>query len=241
MTQLLVSVRDGQEARAALDGGAAVIDVKEPLYGSLGAAPADRWDEVVRCVQRRVPVSVALGELTDAELPVRLRNLPSVDFAKVGLAGCRWLPDWVDRWRQVTQHLRPAVAPVAVIYADWQQVAAPSPLEVLYHAQQLGCRAVLWDTCRKDGTRLFDHLPVDRLTPLTKQARDAGQLVVLAGSLGLADLLTIQSLAPDFVAVRGAVCDGARVAAVQQSRVSEFSDALMSHTPRNTPDGCRTR
>ena len=36
MTGLLVSVRDGQEARAALDGGAAVIDVKEPLRGSLG-------------------------------------------------------------------------------------------------------------------------------------------------------------------------------------------------------------
>ena len=38
MTRLLVSVRNGQEAEAALAGGAHVIDVKEPARGSLGRA-----------------------------------------------------------------------------------------------------------------------------------------------------------------------------------------------------------
>lgn len=228
MTGLLVSVRDGQEARAALAGGAAIIDVKEPLRGSLGAASADRWSEVLQCVQERVPVSVALGELTDGELPGRLRHLPAVNFAKIGLAGCRSLPDWPARWRGALEHFPPSVAAVAVIYADWQQAAAPPPPDVLCQAQQLGCRAVLWDTFFKDGDRLFHHFPVDRLAPLVKQAREANLLVVLAGSLGLEDLATIRSLAPDFVAVRGAVCNGSRVATVQQLRVRQFVQALAS-------------
>ncbi len=96
---------------AALDGGAAIIDVKEPLRGSLGAASAERWDEVLRCVQDRVPVSVALGELTDGALPRRLRHLPAVNFAKVGLAGCRSLPDWVARWREALEPLPPLGSP----------------------------------------------------------------------------------------------------------------------------------
>ena len=37
-TQLLVSVRSPAEALAALEGGAALIDVKEPARGSLGRA-----------------------------------------------------------------------------------------------------------------------------------------------------------------------------------------------------------
>ncbi|GIS63269.1 MAG: hypothetical protein CM1200mP2_54940 [Planctomycetaceae bacterium] len=35
---LLVSVRSGQEARAAIEGGCAVLDVKEPAHGPLGMA-----------------------------------------------------------------------------------------------------------------------------------------------------------------------------------------------------------
>ena len=40
--QLLVSVRSAEEARAALEGGAALIDVKEPSRGSLGSASVEQ-------------------------------------------------------------------------------------------------------------------------------------------------------------------------------------------------------
>jgi len=39
--RLLVSVRDASEARAALAGGAGIIDAKEPLNGPLGAVSSD--------------------------------------------------------------------------------------------------------------------------------------------------------------------------------------------------------
>jgi uncharacterized protein (UPF0264 family) len=63
--QLLVSVRDVAEAEAALAGGADIIDIKEPRRGALGMADAAMIAEIVACVDRRVPVSAALGELRE--------------------------------------------------------------------------------------------------------------------------------------------------------------------------------
>ena len=63
MTGLLVSVRSAAEARAALLGGADLIDVKEPLRGSLGAADADRLREISEVVSGQLTLSAAWGEL----------------------------------------------------------------------------------------------------------------------------------------------------------------------------------
>ena len=51
---VLVSVRDAAEAEEALVGGAAVIDVKDPARGSLGAAAPATVAAVARAVGRRV-------------------------------------------------------------------------------------------------------------------------------------------------------------------------------------------
>ena len=53
-TKLLVSVRSAAEALTALEGGAALIDVKEPAHGSLGRADLQVIGEVVRAVGRRL-------------------------------------------------------------------------------------------------------------------------------------------------------------------------------------------
>ena len=63
---LLVSVRNAAEAAEALDGGAAIIDVKEPRHGSLGAAEPEAIAAVARVVGRRRPWTMACGELGEA-------------------------------------------------------------------------------------------------------------------------------------------------------------------------------
>ncbi len=237
MTQLLVSVRNSEEARAALEAGAAVIDVKEPRLGSLGAASPLRWQEVLKCVDRQTPVSVALGELMDPQLPARLRQLPAVRYAKIGLADCRHMPGWEERWRWALEWFRAGILPVAVVYADWRLCGAPPPLDVLHYAQLLGCRVALWDTCCKQAGNLLDHLPTTHLASQLALARQAGLSVALAGSLDFDSLPIVLPLHPDFIAVRGAVCSGSRQAAVDPSLVSRFAAALTSSDVHSTPDG----
>lgn len=60
---LLVSVRDAAEAAAALEGGAAIIDVKEPRHGPLGAADPEAIAAVAQVVGSRLPWTMACGEL----------------------------------------------------------------------------------------------------------------------------------------------------------------------------------
>ena len=62
MTRLLVSVRSAAEAEAALAGGAALIDVKEPDRGALGRADDAVIADVVRAVAGRAPVSAAASQ-----------------------------------------------------------------------------------------------------------------------------------------------------------------------------------
>ena len=94
MTGLLVSVRNAEEAAVAMEGGADVVDIKEPADGSLGRATAEIWNQVFPVVGGRLPVSVALGELQ--EIATDMRSDLSLDshaseicYAKIGLARCR--------------------------------------------------------------------------------------------------------------------------------------------------------
>jgi uncharacterized protein (UPF0264 family) len=227
MTGLLVSVRSAAEARDALAGGADLIDVKEPERGSLGRAEASVWRETAGVVAGRAPVSAALGEL--AEWTPRdgdLAELHAVQFAKLGLAGCGNLPDWPGRWAKAIAAFPSAVRPVAVSYADWRRVQAPSPEEVLATGRSLGCTAWLIDTCDKTRGGLLDHVSRDELAGWIEQARRQEMLTVVAGSLTPASIKTVLPLKPDYLAVRGAACRGGRNAVLDRDLVRRLAEAV---------------
>jgi uncharacterized protein (UPF0264 family) len=234
--RLLVSVRSVEEAEAALAGGAALIDVKEPARGALGRAD----DEVVRAimdaVRGRRPVSAALGEWVDQG---RL-EVPDIEltFVKWGLAGCARRPDW--RW-QLTQVLqrsqRPRVALVA--YADWKCAQAPSVDDVFALACDHAGSALLVDTHCKDHAMgkqrptLLDWLPLPWIEDLCVRARAAHIPIALAGSLGPAEIRALLPARPDWFAVRGAVCvDADRQATVQVAKVRQLVDLIAGLRPQ---------
>ena len=127
--RLLVSVRSPGEARAAIEGGADILDVKEPIRGSLGMADSEviaaiarqvedgrgpaRWSEgrgdrrsgPVRGWETRaqhIPLSVALGEVIDWRDRGDVPALPeSVALAKLGLSHLAHRGGWLDEWLRV--------------------------------------------------------------------------------------------------------------------------------------------
>ena len=68
---LLVSVRSDGEAIEAIAGGATIIDVKEPLHGSLGCASPDVIARVAGVVGQDRPWTMACGELRDGPCAMR--------------------------------------------------------------------------------------------------------------------------------------------------------------------------
>ncbi|MEE2684929.1 MAG: (5-formylfuran-3-yl)methyl phosphate synthase [Planctomycetota bacterium] len=227
MTGLLVSVRDGTEAAGVVSAGVDLVDVKEPAAGSLGAAEAGVWKQVVELAAGTMPVSLALGELTDQALPGRLADIPAgVRYAKIGLAGCQDRPGWEKRWGEALERLPAGTTPVAVIYADQQRARSPSPAEIMEAARNLGCSAVLVDTFDKHAGNLLDHWSLERVRQHAGQVRQQGMKVVLAGSLQVAEIRLLATPAVDLLAVRGAVCRGRREGQLDPERVARLVELV---------------
>ena len=221
MAGLLVSVRSAEEARAAVEGGASIVDVKEPDRGPLGRASEATWRAVIGVVPPSIPVSVALGELRDwspCEGP-----LAGIAFRKLGLAGSG--ADWRARWAEVRRTGGGEPRWVAVAYADWQVAQAPDPRDVLEAAlEATDCSGVLVDTWDKSKPSPLGATPgwVDWVG----RARSAGRFVALAGGLDLPAIARLAPLRPDLFAVRGAACDRSdRRGRVRRDRVAELVEA----------------
>lgn len=224
--RLLVSVRSVQEAQAALAGGADLLDVKEPRRGPLGCADPYTLHEVVVAVGEAAPLSAALGELRAPPGSDTIAALRGYKFAKLGLAGAASIENWPAKWERWVAALPEGVAPVAVIYADWKSCGSPPPNEIVAHARRIRCRALLIDTFRKNGQSLLQLLPPDAIGRTLKVARQSGMTTVVAGSLQLSDLSGVAAVAPDYLAVRGAVCSANRSSAINPLLVREFSHQL---------------
>jgi len=234
--RLLVSVRSAEEAVAALNAGADIIDVKEPSRGPLGAADPDTIAAVIAAVARRCPVSAALGELIDHPSP---RDLPrGLSYAKIGLLGAGRF-DWRDR---LAAHFAaiPDAAAIAVGYVDrWPASAPPTPRldEVLNWAIDHKAAGILLDTYQKAGDDLPRISNCGHLFDFIAKARAAGLIIALAGSITAANLGEVLSYGSDVVALRGAACvNGDRKQPIDPQRVRALAELIAKRagrTPRS--------
>ena len=232
--QLLVSVRAADEVAAALAGGAAIIDAKEPARGPLGPVSPEVLRAIAARLPESVPLSVALGDFTlpdavrravaGAEVPGR--RAPT--YVKLGFAGERseamvtsLVAAALDAGAAISP--RPIVVPVA--YADHVSADSPAP-EVLFRAAKAaGAGAFLVDTCIKDGRGLLEWIDLERLRALSADVRSAGLLLAIAGSLDPTALDRVAGLA-DVVGVRGAACRGGREGVVDAGLVRRLRERL---------------
>lgn len=253
MTGLLVSVRNASEAEIALAGGAALIDVKEPTRGALGRADDQTIAAVVHTIGGRRPVSAALGEIVDGRMEPQ--GIP-LTFVKWGLAAAS-RQDWQ---KSLTERLwRPKPQTVIVAYADWQCAAAPPIDEIISFACERSGNLLLIDTHCKDAARLpksqrlreseykdaarlslqrrptlLDWLSADEAIAICRCCRAAGVRVALAGSLGPAEIETLLPAAPDWFAVRGAVCEeNERGGAIRLAKVRALVQQISTAAARS--------
>ncbi len=230
-SDLLVSVRSALEAEAALQGGADIIDVKEPMNGPLGRSDISTISAVTGFVQGRVPVSAALGELAES---ADLRPLSNLHFVKWGLAqsGSRWRERLLEvggRWTGINQKLHL----VAVAYADWRQAQSPAPNDVLAFVRDNRWAVLLVDTFTKGEKTLLDWMSQEEIKRMCGQCRDHRIKIALAGSLGREEISILLPLRPDIFAVRGAVCRGKdRAGNLDPTLVRELSTLIRGSANR---------
>ncbi len=232
-----MSVANAGEARAALGGGAHIIDAKDPRAGPLGAVDSQVLRELLSVVPPMVPLSVAMGEpcspreAREAVLRIgwfRTRARSGEEYVKLSFpATCdaesarELLSAAVDAAIEVGN-----LSVVAAAFADRRYMDGVTLLELVEIAAEAGATGLLLDTAMKNGKTLFDVCDEDTLRDIIAQARRRGVMPALAGSLRAADLPRAKALGAAIVGVRGAACDGGRIGTISENRVRVLRETL---------------
>ena len=240
--RLLVSVATATEAMAALEGGADVIDAKDPSAGALGAVSIETLRSIHAAVAGRRLVTAALGDATDeaeSESAAGAFAAAGAHLVKLGFAGTtnadRVAALIAAAVRGVQSTRGQSVGVIAVAYADANRANSLQPAAVVGEASRAGATGVLLDTADKNGPGLRRLFSVEALTEWVDRAHRAGLLVALAGRLTAADLELVRDAGADIAGIRGAACDGGREGTVTADRVSVLSNKVRLLTDTTAP------
>ena len=232
--RLLVSPMNIEEARAALQGGADILDVKNPKEGSLGANFPWAIRAVVNLADGKVPVSATIGDLEfkpgTASLAALGAAVAGAEFVKAGLLGVKTL----DQAEEMLQGIVRAVKDfdsrkrvVAAGYSDYARAGSISPKLLPAAAAAAGADLVMVDTAVKDGRATFDFMSEQDLTDFISLGHYHGLEVALAGSIDFLHLELLKRLDPDIIGVRGIVCGGDRRSAIRADLVEKLKREIL--------------
>jgi uncharacterized protein (UPF0264 family) len=221
VTALLASVRTPEEALTALEGGADILDLKEPAEGALGRLPADVVAAILRAVKGRRPVSATIGDMALEPKPVlaavEAMAATGVDIVKIGVFDGALEPTLTA--------LAPAVAAgrqlVAVLFADRKPDFA-----LIDRCAAAGFYGVMLDTADKASGPLTRHQPPQALLHFVARTHERALRAGLAGSLSLDDVPRLASLGPDYLGFRSALTTGSRAGPLDARAVARARAAL---------------
>jgi uncharacterized protein (UPF0264 family) len=239
--QLLVSVRDAEEAGIAVAGGADIVDAKDPAQGALGPVAAPALKAIRAAVPGSLPLSAALGDIATGADVRRALELVTVELAFVKL-GFHGVSDPGAVGALLAQAVRGAAnlrgrpAVIAVAYADWRKHGSLAPGAFPRLIEAAGAQGLLLDTARKD-VALRELVAPDDLRGLGLALARAGLRYALGGSLRPRDLPLAQAAGAGIVGVRGAVCCGGRTGRVELERVWRMREAMREQQWAGGPAG----
>ncbi|MHC1625342.1 MAG: (5-formylfuran-3-yl)methyl phosphate synthase, partial [Methermicoccaceae archaeon] len=163
--KLLVSPINVDESIQALEGGADIIDVKNPKEGSLGANFPRVISDIKKAINGKAPLSAAIGDMDfkpgTASLAALGATVAGVDYVKIGLFGVRTKDEARELLEEVVHAVkdyREETYVVAAAYADYERVGAVSPYELPAIGKDVGLDVVMVDTGIKDGKTCFDFM-----------------------------------------------------------------------------------
>jgi (5-formylfuran-3-yl)methyl phosphate synthase len=222
-TKLLASVMNLEEAHIALDGGADIIDLKNPLAGALGALPLDDILAIVKMINQQRPVSATIGDLPmEPEIicaAVEATASTGVDYIKIGFFKS-------DNLRACIAALSPLAQQhklIAVLFADQQP-----DFSLLDDLAEAGFHGVMLDTADKQNGTLQNHIQTIDLTEFIKASRKYDLFCGLAGSLRIADSKELIELQSDYLGFRGAICEsGVREQKINAAKLRLIKNAFV--------------
>jgi uncharacterized protein (UPF0264 family) len=231
--RLLVSPINIEEAKAAMAGGADILDVKNPKEGSLGA----NFPWVIRSVAEvaagKLPVSATIGDFDykpgTASLAALGAAFSGAEYIKVGLLKIKDQAEAKDMLSHIVKSVKDfddRKKLVAAAYSDYSRVGSIAPMDLPLVASECGADVVMVDTAIKDGKSTFEFMTETEIADFISAGHDLGLDVAIAGTIKFEDLKLLRRVAPDIIGVRGAVCGGDRSGQIKEELVRKMKADL---------------
>ena len=231
--RLLVSPINIEEAKAAMAGGADILDVKNPKEGSLGA----NFPWVIRSVAEvaagKLPVSATIGDFDykpgTASLAALGAAFSGAEYIKVGLLKIKDQDEAGDMLSHIVRSVKDfdeRKKLVAAAYSDYSRVGSIAPMDLPQAASECGADVVMVDTAIKDGKSTLEFMTEMEIADFISAGHDLGLDVAIAGTIKFEDLELLRRVAPDIIGVRGAVCGGDRSGQIKEELVRKMKADL---------------
>ena len=215
--KLLISPKNIEGAKVAVDSKIDYIDCKNPSEGSLGA----NFPWIIKCMKELIPsnssqlLSAAIGNFPNlpgsASLAALGAAVSGADVIKVGLKGPKNENQGIKLMRNVVKAVKGYNNEIKVVvagYADRSRInTSPKFLEIPTIAAESGSDIAMLDTYIKDDKGIFDFLSVEELITFKEKANKLNLRVALAGNIMKQDIPKIRQIYPDIIGVRRAVCE----------------------------------
>jgi (5-formylfuran-3-yl)methyl phosphate synthase len=225
MTQLLISVKNTQEALLALHAGADVIDLKDPNVGALGALDMQMTLEIVEAIDGRVVLSATVGEghvsIKALCQSIQMRADSGVDIIKIAISDFFYTDEFFIEIQKLTKS---NIKIVAVFFGDGE-----IDFELFPILQRTGFYGVMLDTQSKQLC-LLDHQSEQNICRFIEKSRENELISGLAGSLKILHIDFLIMFEPTFIGMRGGVCEeNMRKSTLNNAKVQEVKNMLLKH------------
>jgi hypothetical protein len=231
--KLLISPINPEEAIAAYEGGADIVDVKNPKEGSLGANFPWIISAVKESINSGKPISATIGDFNfkpgTASLAALGAAVAGADYIKVGLFDVQTEEQALEMLTNITKSVKSYDAEKKVVasgYSDYERINSINPQLLPAIGAKAGVDVVMVDTGIKDGRSTFEFMTEEELTQFTTAIRKEGLLSALAGTLKFEDLPALRRIDPDIIGVRGMVCGGDRSSVIKAELVEKLRNEM---------------
>ena len=203
MTGMLASINSIEEAMLVLDVQVDIIDLKQPALGALGALDNQLVREIVQQIDGQCPVSATVGDLPmDPETVINAviaMVATGVDYIKIG-----FFPggNWVGTISELARLTQQGHQLIAVLFADTHP-----DFNIISFLAENGFTGVMLDTMNKQKGSLSTVMSKSDINDFVLRAKTHDLLCGLAGSLKETDISELQTLQPDYLGFRGALCN----------------------------------
>ncbi len=214
---ILISIKDAKEAKELAQAkGVDIIDIKNPLEGTLGA----NYPWVIEDIKPHLPnnavTAASIGDLDfkpgSASLAAHGAATLNVNYITASMYRFSSKMEIEITIKSLLKTLEEfSTGLIVAAYADYERCGSPDPLNVL--SASGNADYFMLDTAIKDGKNILNFLKPVKLIKFKEQAHRQGIKLIIAGSIRYPQLEEIKKIKADVIGFRGIVCQEGEVKA----------------------------